>query len=294
MTIKKRVIILVAVVISFFLAVPIVIYYAIGYSFDFEQWKLIKTGILLIYTNPNGVQIFIDDDLKNESPARIRFLLPKTYNLELKKDGYISWKKSVTVSAQQITHLNAKDSEIYLFLQEPETTLIATSTQPLILMDPTSRQPVATSSFDFLEKNPSVFENSFVMVDSSLYRIIEGEINLIEQGIDNAYWENDNGLLLYANRNNIWLLDPSTGEKGDLIERSQQVIVHPQYNSKTNQIFYLQEGNILTIEAGALFDKNITKIIDVESNITEFFIDKKGERVTYILENGFQYEAKIR
>jgi len=285
---------LVAVVISFFLAVPIVIYYAIGYSFDFEQWKLIKTGILLIYTNPNGVQIFIDGNQKNASPARIRFLLPKTYNLELKKDGYISWKKSVTVSAQQITHLNAKDSEIYLFLQEPETTLIATSTQPLILMDPTSRQPVATSSFDFLEKNPSVFENSFVMVDSSLYRIIEGEINLIEQGIDNAYWENDNGLLLYANRNNIWLLDPSTGEKGDLIERSQQVIVHPQYNSKTNQIFYLQEGNILTIEAGALFDKNITKIIDVESNITEFFIDKKGERVTYILENGFQYEAKIR
>jgi len=119
MTIKKRVIILVAVVISFFLAVPIVIYYAIGYSFDFEQWKLIKTGILLIYTNPNGVQIFIDGNQKNASPARIRFLLPKTYNLELKKDGYISWKKSVTVSAQQITHLNAKDSEIYLFFIIP-------------------------------------------------------------------------------------------------------------------------------------------------------------------------------
>lgn len=294
MTIKKRVIILVIIAIAFLIAAPIVIYYAIGYTFDFEQWRLVKTGILLINTEPKGVQIFLNGKLKSESPARIRFLLPNDYRLELKKDGYMPWEKSITVSAQQITHLNSKDREIYLFLQNPETTLTATSTQKLIQSDPGLQRKVATSTTELLQENLAQLKSPYILAGASLYRVIGGKTSLIQQDVDNAYWVDDGRLLLYANRNNIWMIDPSSGEKSDLIERSQQAIINPQYNSKSGQIFYLQEGNIKTIEASAIFSKYITKIIDEELQIVDFFIDKKGETATYLLENGELWKAKIR
>ena len=294
MTLKKRIIILAVVIVAFFLSVPIAIYYAIGYTFDFEQWRLIKTGILLVNTNPNGAQILLDGKIKTESPARIRFLLPKDYDLEIKKEGYVTWKKSISISPQQITHLSSEDFKIYLFLKDPEKTLVATSTQQLIESDLNSQVSVATSTIESLKENLAPQESPYVLAETNLYAIIGDEIFLIQQDVQTSYWTDGNKLLLYANNNNIWILDPSSGEKSELIVRSQQAITNPQYNTETRQVFYIQEGKIKTIEANALFGRNITEIVSEELPVLDFFVNKKGENITYMLENGDKYLIKIR
>jgi len=81
--------------------------YARGYKFNPSTFKFTPSGLLVAKSSPDGAQIFINGDLKTATNANLS-LSPATYDIEIRKEGYTSWKKRLTISKEVVTEVNAE------------------------------------------------------------------------------------------------------------------------------------------------------------------------------------------
>jgi hypothetical protein len=121
------------------LAAPSLIFYSQGYRFDFETKRIVQTGGLYLKAAPRGAQVYINGILKDEtsvfgSSSLIKNLIPKTYSIEVRKQGYHSWQKNLPVLEKQVTE--AKN--IILFPEEVNFQKLNATTTPSILASATS------------------------------------------------------------------------------------------------------------------------------------------------------------
>ncbi len=80
--------------------------YARGYRFNPNDGKITTHGLLAVKSEPAGAQIFIDNKLNSATDTTIS-LPPKTYDIEIKKEGYKSWRKNITIKKEEVTEINA-------------------------------------------------------------------------------------------------------------------------------------------------------------------------------------------
>lgn len=99
------------VLISTFLVVGIVGYFvsliARGYQFDIDGFKFLANGILVAKSDPDGASIYINGDLKGATNTNLK-LAPNSYDIEIKKDGYLSWHKRLTIKKEEVTQVTAQ------------------------------------------------------------------------------------------------------------------------------------------------------------------------------------------
>ncbi|MDP3052802.1 MAG: hypothetical protein Q8N22_02520 [bacterium] len=132
MTKKTRKLILYCLVLGFFLAAGGFLFYSFGWSLnptanDFFTFK--KTGAVFLKIWPADAQIKING--KSYSPKRdmfgnggselIKGLLPGNYQIEILKENFGSWKKSLTVEAGLISGA----SKIFLFPKKIPTETVS-------------------------------------------------------------------------------------------------------------------------------------------------------------------------
>lgn len=77
-----------------------------GYQFDTVTYKFLANGILVAKSDPDGASIYIDGNLKGATNTNLK-LAPKTYSVEIKKNGYISWEKNITIKKEEVTQITA-------------------------------------------------------------------------------------------------------------------------------------------------------------------------------------------
>ncbi|HCX27754.1 MAG TPA: hypothetical protein DHI91_01275 [Candidatus Portnoybacteria bacterium] len=90
-------------VLLFIVATPPTILYAMGYSFDWTNKKLVQTGGLYLKSVPSGAQISVNGQPQKTTPRLISRLLPHSYNISVVKDGYHSWQKNLPVEAELVS-----------------------------------------------------------------------------------------------------------------------------------------------------------------------------------------------
>lgn len=121
MTRKFRTILFLICVLLLFVTAPSVILYSQGYRIDFEQKKIVQTGGLYFKVIPKPVEInvkpivrepfsysLMDKKIQKQTnflfgSALIENLLPATYEIEIKKQDYHDWKKSLKVEEKLVT-----------------------------------------------------------------------------------------------------------------------------------------------------------------------------------------------
>ena len=107
---KRRVIFYISVLI-FFIITPAVILYSLGYYYNLKNQTLIKTGgIFLKSSNASGYQVFLNGNFAKEtsfitSGALLGNLDAKEYYVEIKKDGFLPWSKTVKVEKEIVTEI---------------------------------------------------------------------------------------------------------------------------------------------------------------------------------------------
>ncbi|MBI4993747.1 PEGA domain-containing protein [Candidatus Wolfebacteria bacterium] len=104
-----------------------VIFYSDGWRFDLETFSFKKTGAIYIETIPKDAQIYLDGkEIPNQAGlikkgTLISDLLPKNYNLKIKKDGYFDYLKNIKVEESFVGELidtililkNLKSEEVF-------------------------------------------------------------------------------------------------------------------------------------------------------------------------------------
>ena len=79
----------------------LVIAYARGYRIDMKKKSLSSTGILAISSFPKAAKVYINNELKGVTDENVG-LPPGSYNVEIKKEGYTSWSKKVTLKGELV------------------------------------------------------------------------------------------------------------------------------------------------------------------------------------------------
>ncbi len=111
MTPKSRKILFLIFLLMFLLAAPTIILYSQGYRLNLSNGggkMLVKTGGLFVKVYPKQSEVYIDGKLAEKTDlffgsALVENLLPKKYSIEIKKDGYYAWQKSLDVSEKEVT-----------------------------------------------------------------------------------------------------------------------------------------------------------------------------------------------
>lgn len=96
-------------------------YYARGYRFDFKALKFQPNGILVLKSEPDGASVYINGELKTATNANLS-IAPGTYDVEVKKDGYLGWYKRLTVEKEIVTQ-----ASISLFKNVPSLSPVTSS-----------------------------------------------------------------------------------------------------------------------------------------------------------------------
>ncbi len=101
-TVLKRITFLVI----FFTILVVLISYARGYRFNFLNKSIESTGILVASSYPNGAKIYIDGKLTGATNTNIP-LQPGQYLVEIKKEGYTTWKKKLSIKGEVVIKADA-------------------------------------------------------------------------------------------------------------------------------------------------------------------------------------------
>ncbi len=80
--------------------------YARGYRFDVKTFRFEPNGLFVVKSDPDGAQVFINTELKTATNATVP-LPPDTYDVEIRKEGYLSWKKRLVIEKEIVTEANA-------------------------------------------------------------------------------------------------------------------------------------------------------------------------------------------
>src|SRR3989344_828950 len=126
----------------FIIATPVVVLYSTGLVLDFQARRLNKTGGFFVKTNETGIRVSVNGVQKTETSffgrgALVNNLDPGTVAVEVAKDGFATWKKSLEVKEQVIQEF----SSILLIPQKIEFTTIATTTRQGSLAAPKALLP---------------------------------------------------------------------------------------------------------------------------------------------------------
>ncbi len=104
-----------------FVVGTLVFLYAKGYRLDSDTKKFSPNGLLVIKSTPDGAQIYINGELKTATNATIP-LTANTYDVSVKKEGFLSWNKRLLVEKEIVTEASA-----YLFKSAPSLSAITFS-----------------------------------------------------------------------------------------------------------------------------------------------------------------------
>jgi hypothetical protein len=100
MTYRTRIGILIGFVVLFLITAPLVVLYTAGYRWNEKKVRIEKVGVIFLRSRPSGAEIFLNGIPRSEhTPARLRNLLPSTYDIKVTKAGYGSWEKTLPVSS---------------------------------------------------------------------------------------------------------------------------------------------------------------------------------------------------
>ncbi|MFC1600598.1 PEGA domain-containing protein [Patescibacteria group bacterium] len=99
----------------------LVFFYAKGYRLDTDTNKISPNGLLVIKSSPDGAQVYVNGELKTATDATIP-LIPGTYDVSVKKEGFISWNKRLVIEKEIVTEASA-----HLFKTAPSLSAITFS-----------------------------------------------------------------------------------------------------------------------------------------------------------------------
>lgn len=83
-----------------------IVAYARGYRFNFDERSLTPTGILSASSFPKAAKIYVDDVLRGVTDTNLT-LPPGNYKVDIKKEGYTSYSKSVSLKGELVVTIDA-------------------------------------------------------------------------------------------------------------------------------------------------------------------------------------------
>lgn len=105
---RIRVLILLLTILVVGVMGSVAIAYARGFRLDLtgDKVTLGPTGLLVANSDPTAAQVFVDGKLETATDNTIS-LSPGTYEISVRKEGYLTWDKTITIEQETVTQIDA-------------------------------------------------------------------------------------------------------------------------------------------------------------------------------------------
>jgi len=145
--IRKRSIIFLSIFLMVIAGAFLVIKLAQGYRPDLSTKSLRPSGILVATSVPDGAQVYLDGRLASATNTTIN-LSPGEYEVEIKKEGYTPWQKTLTIKKELVTK-----TEAYLFPTFPNLQSLTFTGAQNPILSPDGQKVVFAVAGNSVDKN---------------------------------------------------------------------------------------------------------------------------------------------
>ncbi len=221
---RSRKILLSLAIIFFILFTPVILFYAWGYSFDWQEKKPVLTGALYLRSVPKEAEIFINGKKKGETPAFLKHLLPKEYQVEVIKEGFHPWQKKLKIKSKLVTEVK----NILLIPSCIDFEIIRENLEKDFYLADFLNQNKYSANF-FLQKP------SYILYKKNADDLSQQQINLTPLP------ESENYQIIISPQEKIAVLD----EKGNLYLFNPENKIFELISGKVKQAVFSDEGKLL-------------------------------------------------
>jgi len=253
---KNRLIILAFCILLFFLIAPLILLYSQGYRFDFDKNKIVKTGGIFIKVSNTSAEIYINEKFVKKTgffanATLIENLLPKKYNIEVKKAEFQTWQKNLEIKEKQVTKVEnillVKQNILFNVLEQNIEEFLVSEDEKKILLKRIQQENWILEEliFDGQTKKTILEKKDLIELDASFIDIVESK------------WDSEKNRILIKTKdskeNILYFLLDYNFEKPILskVNFSDEKIENISFNpNNKNEIFYLKDHVIFKKDLG--------------------------------------------
>ena len=261
-----------SIFIAFFLIVsPLLIFYALGFRYNFSKTRIEKTGVLFIKSYPRDASIFLNDELyKRQTPTQINRILANDYKTRVEKEGYFPWTKTLTVYPQTTTFVE----DVTLFKNQLDL------------------EPLLNGNFSDLLVSPNLSKLVLLKDDNNLSSIIlyslinNKEKFLMESNSDLELdsWCRLNRKVVAKNKSDHLVINTDSGKVTSFYDLSGYNFEQIKCDYFNDNIFYglrnngFYKINLLEKETALLTDEKVVSFLPWQTKI--IYISAKENKYT--------------
>ena len=205
MTKMSRRIIFYFLLLLFVVLAPSIIFYALGYNFDFNKKIFVATGGIYLKSHPSNAEIYINDKPGGETSKFIKRLLPKIYEIKITKEDYHLWQKKLVVEPRMVTKasnilLLPSNPKIFLLDKTDEINLLFKEPYPLSVITEIikKKSKYTISKISNLKYEPSN-EKAYFISNSNLYSLKIDTMNINNSVLSPVLTANVINYVIYRN-----------------------------------------------------------------------------------------------
>lgn len=307
MTKRTRKIILLLAILFFILITPTTLFYAWGYSFDWQTKKPVLTGGIYLKSIPKRAQVYLNDKPQEQTtPIFIKRLLPKEYQIRVTKQGYHSWQKTLRVESKIVTEaknilliplspkIETVNPELALEFSEEPTSIFYIHQPSYILYrtdkDNSFQEQInltpLPSNHDYQIFTSNNDQLALLDEQNQLYLLNPQTKNfeIISQDVQGLEFSHDNNKLLYYTSSEIWIyhlpLSEEINNNKELVTRISQKIKQAIWYKTNQHIIFSIEEKIKIVELDNRSDRNIIDLIKIK--LDKMVYSQKHEKLYLI------------
>jgi len=288
MKLWKRKTLLIMAFSLFFVIAPILVLYAIGYRYDFENKSFRQIGMIILKSKPDNANISVNNKYKSETPFRIKNLLPNEYAIKVSKDGFNSWEKNLSVESKKVTWA----SNIVLFYEKPEINKLSDIALNKFSISPNYKKIIASSDHNndfgiWLIDIESKQSEKIYPISEDVHQISPVTNNT---KYSNFKWSPDSKKIILSIKDdeleNSLILDVNQDTEPIYINSSYDLKTRDIQWKNNEEVYLLDEsGNIHQIELNLKYAPK--RILE---NITNFKFSKGNDEIIYISKEKNEYK----
>ncbi|MEI6144239.1 MAG: PEGA domain-containing protein [Candidatus Berkelbacteria bacterium] len=202
------------------------VFWGLGYKINWQTMKISHTGIVYLSFEPNDATVLLSGQ---ETKAKSTFdaqLLPGYYDVEVKKDGYNTWRQHIKIAADKVDWFK----NITLFKVSPDISVI------------TDQNSIASidSPYDSLVKNP---EGSLSFNDHEIW-VGDTLVTRLSNQISGVIWYPGNEYLAYQQGDEIRIIEKNG---------TNDVLLAKLSSSDKSNFMFSWDGSALLYKDGMVY-----------------------------------------
>lgn len=114
--------------------------------------EIVDTGIIVVESSPSSAQVYVDNELKGESPLTVYNFPVGKHEVVVRKEGYEDFRKTITLEVGKTEEVSATLSEIMIATPKPAEKPVAEENK---LMPKTDEKAALPSKLNKVNVNSS-------------------------------------------------------------------------------------------------------------------------------------------